>query len=91
VSVTTTVIVFVLGPCPSFGVQVNTPLVALIAMPVSGDTSEKVSGLAGMSESVALLVTVSVAQSLIFVLAGTVSTGAVFDSFHNHGEAVGYA
>src|SRR5262245_60029595 len=61
-SVTTDVIVFVLGPCASSGVPVIPPLVSIPA-PQGGATNSYVSGSAGTSESLALLVTVSVLNS----------------------------
>ena len=64
-SVTLTVTVLVLGPCASLGVQVISPLLPLIVIPPGADTSAKVSALAGTSASVAELVTVRVASSLI--------------------------
>src|SRR5205823_11951937 len=79
-SVTTTVIVFVLGPCASLGVQLIAPLLPLIVMPAGGDTRLNVSVLAGMSASVALAVTASALNSSIVWLAGTLNTGATFTS-----------
>src|SRR5204862_185824 len=76
-SVTTTVIVFVLGPCASLGVQPIAPLLPLIVMPAGGDTRLNVSVLAGTSASVALAVTASALNSSIVWLAGTLNTGAV--------------
>jgi len=57
-SVTDTLIRFVLGPCAMVGVQVKTPLVALIVALVGADTRLKVRVCAGESESVATLVIV---------------------------------
>src|SRR5205814_6979760 len=79
-SATTTVIVFVLGPCASLGVQLIAPLLPLIVMPAGGDTRLNVSVLAGMSASVALAVTASALNSSIVWLAGTLNTGAAFTS-----------
>src|SRR5205814_2350916 len=79
-SVTTTVIVFVLGPCASLGVQLIAPLLPLIVMPAGGDTRLNVSVLAGTSASVALAVTASALNSSIVWLAGTLNTGATFTS-----------
>ena len=70
----------VLGPWDSFGVQVNTPLAAFKFTPVGADTSAKVSVCAGISLSLAVLVTVNVLNSLIVCCPGTVSVGALFTS-----------
>src|SRR5207245_1938529 len=64
-SVTTTVIVFVLGPCASPGVQLITPLLPLIVIPEGGPTRLNVSVLAGTSASVALAATASALNSSI--------------------------
>src|SRR5438094_425154 len=64
-SVTTTVIVFVLGPCASVGVQLIAPLLPLIVMPAGGPTRLNVSVLAGTSASVALAVTASALNSSV--------------------------
>src|SRR5205807_840795 len=77
-SVTTTVIVFVLGPCASPGVQLITPLLPLIVIPEGGPTRLNVSVLAGTSASVALAATASALNSSIVWFPGTVNTGAVF-------------
>ena len=64
-SVTLTVIVLVLGPCASVGVQEIAPLLGLIVIPAGGETRLKVSVLVGISESVAEAETFSVVSSLI--------------------------
>src|SRR5438093_1012151 len=80
-SVTRTVTALVLGPCASVGVQVNTPLVALMLAPAGAPGSRlKVRVLAGRSGSVAVFVTTNVLSSLIIWSAGTVSSGARFTS-----------
>src|SRR4030095_5825379 len=65
VSVTLTVIVFVLGPCASVGVQLSTPVLGFIATPDGPFTSAKVNGLAGRSRSLAVLVTTRALSSLM--------------------------
>src|SRR5262245_14810627 len=73
--------VFVLGPCASLGVQVNTPLAALMLTPAGAPGSTlNVSVLAGASASVAVTVTVNRLPSLIVRLAMAASTGALFTS-----------
>src|ERR1051326_1956241 len=52
-SVTRTVIVFVLGPCASSGVQLIAPLAGLMVSPLGGETRLNVSVLVGRSGSVA--------------------------------------
>src|SRR5207253_2550764 len=79
-SVTTTVIVFVLGPCASFGVQLIAPLLPLIVIPVGGPTRLNVSVLVGTSASVALAVPSSLLDALPIWFPGTVNTGATFTS-----------
>ena len=64
-SVTTTVILFVLGPCASVGVHEMAPVLGLIAIPAGGETRLKVNVLVGMSESVAEAQTFNVVSSLI--------------------------
>src|SRR5207249_3571911 len=75
---------FVPRPSASDGVKVRTPVVGFKFTAPDGVgltlTRLKVNALAGMSESVAVLVTVRVASSLMFVFAGTVSTGGLFTS-----------
>jgi hypothetical protein len=80
-SVTRTVIVFVLGPCDSLGVQLNTPLLALMLAPDGGLTKLNASVLAGTSASLAVAVSVSVLPSLIVWLAIAAKIGALFTSF----------
>ena len=77
-SVTRTVMRLVLGRCASVGVQVSTPLLGSKLTPSGADTRLKVSVLAGRSESVAKLVTTSVASPWIALFGGTASTGALF-------------
>src|SRR6185295_17121186 len=79
-SLTFTVTVFVDGPCASVGVQVSTPVTESRLTPAGALTKAKVSVLDGRSASVAVLVTVSVVNSLIVCVPGTVNTGAVFTS-----------
>src|SRR5213594_4077949 len=79
-SVTFTVITFVLGPCPAVGVHVSTPVVGLMLTPAGPDTRLNVSVLAGRSASVAVFVTTSVLNSAMVWSSGTVSTGALFAS-----------
>ena len=57
-------IVFVLGPCASVGVHVNTPLTGLILAPGGGLIRLNVSVLFGTSASVALIVSVKELPSL---------------------------
>src|SRR5207245_2798333 len=64
-SVTRTVMTLVLGPCALVGVQVSTPVAEFSVIPLGPATRANVSVLAGISESVAVLVTVKVASSLI--------------------------
>src|SRR5216683_1566672 len=64
-SVTRMVMTFVLGPCASVGVQVRTPVVESSVIPLGPATKENVSVFAGISGSVAVLVTVKVVNSLI--------------------------
>src|SRR5262249_43560093 len=52
-SVTTTVMVLVLGPCASVGVHVIAPDAGLMVIPGGWEFRLKVSTLAGMSESLA--------------------------------------
>src|SRR5262245_41126532 len=80
-SLTRTITLFVLGPCASVGVQVNTPLVALILAPGGALTKLNESVLAGLSGSVAEAVSVSVAPSLIVWLPIGANTGELFNSF----------
>src|SRR5215475_6396177 len=80
-SVTTTVIVFVLGPWASLGVQVINPLAGLIVIPVGGDRRLNIRMFAGMSGSVAEADTDKVVSSSMVRFAGTVRLGALFTSF----------
>src|SRR5439155_1681760 len=63
-SVTTVIIVFVPGPSASFGVKVLKPLASIFAH-AGGDTNWSVIPLAGMSASLAVLVTTNVVNSFI--------------------------
>src|SRR5437867_2048294 len=73
-SLTFTVIRFVLGPWPSVGVHVSTPVVGLTLTPEGPDTRLNVSVLAGTSASVAVFVTTSTLSSVMVWYAGTVRT-----------------
>src|SRR5439155_101965 len=79
-SVTLTVILFVLGPWVSLGVQVSTPVFRSMAAPNGPLTKAKVNVLAGRSASLAVFVTTSALSSLIVWSSGTARTGAVFTS-----------
>src|SRR2546426_6052928 len=79
-SVTRTVIRFVLGPWASVGVQLSTPLLGFKFTPAGADTKLKVNVLTGRSASLAVFVTVSVLSSVTVWSVGTVSTGALFTS-----------
>src|SRR5437867_4492279 len=79
-SVTRTVTALVLGPCASVGVQVNTPLVALMLAPAGAPGSRlKVKVLASASVAVAVNVR-SVPSTRVLSPIGE-STGAVLTSF----------
>src|SRR6478736_1619768 len=80
-SVTTTVMLFVLGPCASLGVHEIAPVLGLIVIPAGGERRLKVNVLVGTSESVAEAETFNVVSSLITRFVGTVRTGAVLTSF----------
>src|SRR5436190_10953 len=80
-SVTCTLIVFVLGPCASVGVQLNTPLSGLMLAPAGGLTRLNVSDLVGTSESVAVIVSVNRLPSGMVCGARVANTGALFTSF----------
>src|SRR5262245_47103853 len=81
-SVTRTVTGLVLGPWASVGVQLTTPLPALIVIPAGAPGSKLyVSVLAGTSVSLPLAVTVKRLPSLTVRSAITASTGALFTSF----------
>src|SRR5205807_2502790 len=77
-SVTLTVMVFVLGPCASLGVPEQMPLADLMVAPERGLTKLKPSVFAG--RSVALAVKVSGANSLTVLLPMGASTGGEFTS-----------
>src|SRR5580765_6990251 len=78
-SVTRTVIGFVLGPCASVGVQVNTPETGSIAAPTGAPASRlKVRVCAGVSGSVAETVKVTRVFSLMVLLAMAARTGEEF-------------
>ncbi len=79
-SVTFTMIRFVLGPWASVGVQVSTPLLGFRLTPLGAETKLKVNVFAGRSASLAMFVTVSVLNSGTVLSVGTVSTGALFAS-----------
>src|SRR5262245_34985287 len=64
-SVTRTVKVLVLGPWAAVGVEVKRPVVGWMLAPAGGETRLNVSVLAGMSGSVAGIVTFSVLPSLM--------------------------
>src|SRR5580765_1427313 len=64
-SVTFTVIKLVLGPWDSLGVQVNTPVSESMIIPAGGESRLKLRVFAGMSESVAVLVSTKVLSSLM--------------------------
>src|SRR5258708_6882492 len=64
-SVTRTVMTLVLGPCASVGVQVRTPVTESSVIPLGAATRVNVNELAGISGSVAELVTVKVVSSSI--------------------------
>src|SRR5260370_1268624 len=64
-SVTRTVMTLVLGPCASVGVQVSTPVAESSVIPFGAATKENVRVFAGISGSVAVLVTLKVVSSLI--------------------------
>src|SRR5882672_9550640 len=63
-SVTTVVMVLVLPACPSAGIQVMMPLVSIPA-PTGGFSKMYVKVWTGISESAAVLVTISVASGLM--------------------------
>src|SRR2546428_835534 len=79
-SVTLTLTTFVLGPCPSVGVQLIAPVAGLMVMPVGALTSAKVKLIAGKSRAGEQASTLSAVCSLIVWSAGTVNTGARFTS-----------
>ena len=71
---------FVLDCCETGGVQVITPVVELITIPVGAETRLNVRRFAGISASNAVLVIVMVAPTRTVCGAGTVNTGALFTS-----------
>src|SRR5438552_360797 len=75
-STTRVVNTFVVGPWASAGVQVITPLAEITAL-VGAESRLYVRLLAGMSASVALLVTLSVVPSLIVLLEMAANTGGL--------------
>src|SRR6266550_788401 len=83
-SVTRTLMLLVIEAYFKDGVQVNTPLVALIVAPVGGLGSKlNVSAFAGTSGSVAEFVNVNVAPSTMVQSAIGASTGAWFTARRN--------
>jgi hypothetical protein len=64
-SITITVMVLVLGPCASVGVQLIKPVLGLIVIPTGGERRPKFKVLAGRSGSVAEADTDSVVSSSI--------------------------
>src|SRR2546429_7833039 len=72
-SVTRTVTMFVLDCCETGGVQVITPVVELITIPVGAETRLNVRRFGGISVSTAELVTVIVAPTRTARGAGTVN------------------
>src|SRR5206468_3918974 len=80
-SVTCTLIVFVLGPCVSFGVQLNTPLLALIVAPAGALIKLNDIALAGTSGSLAVIASVNRLPSGMVCGARVANTGALFTSF----------
>src|SRR5207249_3127779 len=77
-SLTFTVIRFVLGPWPFVGVHEIGRASCRERAPAGSDTKLNVKMLAGRSASVAVFVTTSVLNSSMVSSAGTVSAGAVF-------------
>ena len=75
-SVTVTVIMLVLGPWASAGVQVSTPVLVLRFTPGGAAMRLKERVLAGISGSVARLVAVRVVSSSNVCVGGTVRVGA---------------
>src|SRR5690242_5492793 len=64
-SVTTTVMRLVDGPCASVGVQLIAPVPGATVIPAGGASRLNVSAFAGMSESVEVAETFNVASSLM--------------------------
>src|SRR6266581_864400 len=79
-SVTRTVMTLVLGPCASVGVQLKTPVAGLTVALPGADTSDNV------SISIAMLVTVKVASSLIVCVGGTLRVGGLLLAVVLEGE-----
>src|SRR5437870_2147237 len=79
-SVTLTLTMFVLGPCPSVGVQLIAPVAGLMVMPAGELTRAKVRSEARRVGSEGIAPTFSAVCSLIVWSAGTLSTGARFTS-----------
>src|SRR6185503_12552275 len=78
-SLTIVVIAFVLGPCVSVGVQVMIPFASITA-PDGGLTKEYIRTLAGLSESIPVLVTVNDVSSATVRLVWAMRAGALFTS-----------
>src|SRR5882672_82708 len=78
-SVTTVWMMLVLGACALAGVQVIIPFVSMSA-PVGGSTSEYDKMLVGISESLAVLVTISVVRASIVRSGWAGRVGALFTS-----------
>src|SRR5262245_31610332 len=79
-SLTTTSNVYAAGPCPSVGVQVNTPVLGSIAAPTGAPTRLNVSTCAGRSASVADAVKVNSVNSITERLPIAPSSGAALAS-----------
>src|SRR5439155_7865302 len=79
-SLTFTVIRFVLGPWAAVGLHVSTPVVGLTLTPAGPDTRLNVSVLAGRSASVAVFVTTSVLNSARSGVRRVGRTGALLAS-----------
>src|SRR5436190_1853583 len=79
-SITTTVIVLVLGPCASVGVQVIAPEAVLMLMPEGGASRLKLRAFVGTSESVADAETFRLVSSSSVWLEGTFNRGGELTS-----------
>src|SRR5204862_1451595 len=80
-SVATMVTGYVPGPCASVGVQEKAPVPAPIVAPVAAgvpSVSDQVIVLAGTSESVAVTVNGNAARSVVVLMPGTATAGALF-------------
>src|SRR5262245_37810611 len=77
-SVTRTLIAFVLGACVSVGAQVNTPVTGLMAAPAGGFSRLNVSTSVGPSGSVAVTFTVNIVPSFTVWFWIAASAGARF-------------